>query len=311
MRPTKGIHLAVPRSRLPINDVVAFGWSGRDLFAMAHDRHTYIGTTDTDFTGDPGGVEADYEDVAYVLEAANGTFTTGLTMSDVVSTWAGVRPLIREEGAPSSVPRDYEIVDGPAGLYTICGGKLTTFRSMAEHLVDYVIERDGAGFSKQPARCRTARVPLPGGGAADFARYEKDAVAALQDGWQIDEEAAKRLVNVYGTEHVRVLSHAVREPDLLKPLGPDCPVLAVEVVHAVRQEMAVTLEDFLRRRSGMMLFGEEAGRGVTREAARLMGRALGWNRKESDRQVAAYREAVARMMAFRSQAETSAGEAGE
>jgi len=311
LRPTKGIHVVVPRARLAINAVVAFGWDGRDLFAMPHGEHTYIGTTDTDYADDPGAAEADHEDVAYVLEAANGTFTTGLSMSDVVSTWAGVRPLVREEGAPSSVPRDYEILDGPPGLYTICGGKLTTFRAMAEHLVDHVIEREGTGFSGRPARCRTARVPLPGGGAADFPRYEKEAVAALREGWQIPEEAAQRLVTVYGTEHVRVLSHAVREPDLLERLGPGCPVLAVEVVHAARQEMAVTLEDFLRRRSDLMLFGEEGARALTDEAARLMARVLGWSRQETRRQVAAYREAVGRMMAFRSQVETSAGEAGE
>jgi len=311
LRPTKGIHVVVPRARLAINAVVAFGWGGRDLFAMPHGQHTYIGTTDTDYADDPGAVEADHEDVAYVLEAANGTFTTGLSMSDVVSTWAGVRPLLREEGAPSSVPRDYDILDGPPGLYTICGGKLTTFRAMAEHLVDHVIEREGARLARRPARCRTARVVLPGGGAADFPRYEKEAVAALRDGWQIPEEAAKRLVAVYGTEHVRVLSHAVREPDLLEPLGPGCPVLAVEAVHAARQEMAVTLEDFMRRRSDMMLFGEEAGMALTEEAARLMGDVLGWSPQETDRQVVAYREAVACMMAFRSQVETSAEEVGE
>jgi glycerol-3-phosphate dehydrogenase len=311
LRPTKGIHVVVPRARLAINAVVAFGWGGRDLFAMPHGEHTYIGTTDTDYADDPGGAEADHEDVAYVLEAANGAFTTGLSMSDVVSTWAGVRPLIQEEGAPSSVPRDYDILDGPPGLYTICGGKLTTFRAMAEQLVDHVIEREGVGFSRRPARCRTARKPLPGGGVADFPRYEKEAVAALREGWQIDEEAAKRLVTVHGTEHVRVLSHAVREPDLLEPLGPGCPVLAVEAVHAARQEMAVTLEDFLRRRSDLMLFGEEGARALADEAARLMGRVLGWSRKETSCQLVAYWEAVARMMAFRSQAETSAGEAEE
>jgi glycerol-3-phosphate dehydrogenase len=310
LRPTKGIHLVVPRARLAINGAVGFGWSGRDLFAMPHGEYTYIGTTDTDYDDDPSGVEADHEDVAYVLEAANGTFTTSLSMADVMSTWAGVRPLLSEEGAPSNVPRDYEIVDGPPGLYTICGGKLTTFRAMAEHLVDHVIERGGARMVRRPARCRTARVPLPGGGATDFPRYEKEAVAALREGWQIPEEAAKRLVNVYGTEHVRVLSHAVGEPDLLKPLASGCPVLAVEAVYAARQEMAVTLEDFLRRRTDQMLFGEEAGRAVIDESARLMAGILGWSRQETDHQIAAYREAVDHMMAFRSQAETSVGETG-
>lgn len=309
LRPTKGIHVVVPRARLAPNAVVAFGWGGRDLFAVPHGDYTYIGTTDTDYTGDPGAVEADDEDVAYILEAANGAFAVGLSMSDVVSAWAGVRPLLREEGDPSHVSRDYDILDGPPGLYTICGGKLTTFRSMTEHLVSHVIEREGERFSRRPARCRTAREPLPGGGASDFPRYQRAAVAALREGWAVPEDAARRLVAVYGTDHVRVLSHAAREPELLQPLAPGCPVLAAEVVHATRQEMAVTLEDFLRRRSDLMLFAKDGSKAVAPRVAQLMGQALGWSREETRRQLADYRTAVARMMAFRAGAETPAAEA--
>ncbi|HLB35956.1 MAG TPA: glycerol-3-phosphate dehydrogenase/oxidase, partial [Gemmatimonadales bacterium] len=307
LRPTKGVHVVVPRARLAPNAVVAFGWRGRDLFAIPHGEYTYVGTTDTDHSGDPDCIEADYEDVAYILEAANGTFTTELSMSDVISAWAGLRPLLSEEGDPSHVSRDYDILDGPPGLYTICGGKLTTFRAMAQHLVDHIIEREQ--FSRRPARCRTAREPLPGGGAGDFARYKKGAVAALRDGWQMPEEVARRLVGVYGTDHVRVLSHAVREPRLLEPLIPGCPVLAAEAVHAVRQEMAMTLEDFLRRRSDLMLFGEDGGMAVASRVARLMGQILGWSGKETRRQLTDYGTAVDRMTAFRLPAETPAAEA--
>ncbi len=307
LRPTKGIHVVVPRARLAPNAVVAFGWRGRDLFAIPHGEYTYIGTTDTDHKGDPGGIEADHEDVAYILEAANGTFTTELTMSDAISAWAGVRPLIREEGDPSHVSRDFDILDGPAGLYTICGGKLTTFRAMAEHLVDHVIEREE--FRKRTARCRTAREPLPGGAVGDFARYKKGAVAALRDGWQMSEEVAGRLIAVYGTDHVRVLSHAVHDRELLEPLMPGSAVLAAEAVHAARQEMAVTLEDFLRRRSDLMLFGEDGGMAVAPQVARLMGTVLGWSGKEIRRQLADYGTAVDHMTAFRSRAESPAAEA--
>lgn len=299
LRPTKGVHAVVPRERLPTNGVVAFYWGNRPLFAVPYGRHTYIGTTDTDWNGDLNNVEADHEDVAYILDAANGNFDVHLSLDDVVATWAGVRPLLSEEGSPSGVSRDYEVLEGPAGMYAICGGKLTTFRSMAEHALDQVIEREGERFSARPARCTTATEPLPGA-TADFIRYQKAAVAAIRDGWGLPESAASRLVGTYGTEHVRVLAHAAREPDLLRPLAPGSPLLAAEAVYTASEEMAVTLEDFLRRRSDVMLFGDADNTPLAAEAARLMGRALGWSRSESRRQLAAYRESVSRLMAFRS-----------
>ena len=307
LRPTKGIHVVVPRDRLPTNAVVPFYAGDRPLIAVPHGQHTYIGTTDTDWSGDPGNVEAEHEDVAYVLEAANKSFAVELSVAHVVATWAGVRPLLREEGSASNVSRDYAILDGPPGLYTVCGGKLTTFRSIAEQLVDHVIEREGDRFAARPAPCRTAKEPLPGA-AADFPRYRKTAIAALRDGWGLPEETAGRLVGTYGTEHIRVLAHAVREPDALRPLAPGSPMLAAEAMYAASEEMAVTLEDFLRRRSDVMLFGDGGNAALAAEAARLMGRVLGWDRDETRRQLAAYQNAVSRMMAFRAGADPSAAE---
>jgi glycerol-3-phosphate dehydrogenase len=299
LRPTKGIHIVVPRARLPVNSAVAFGEGERIIFAVPHGVHTYIGTTDTDFEGDAGAAWADADDVRYLLDAANATFTTGLVPEDVVATWAGVRPLLKGEGSPSDVSRDYEIVDGPPGLYTICGGKLTTFRSMAEHLLDHVIERDGDQFSQRPGRCRTAREPLPGGATGDFPRYRKALLRALGEAWGIPEASADRLLSAFGAEHVRVLALAARRPELLEPLAGG-PALLAEAVYAVREEMAVTLEDVLHRRLDLMLFGPGDHPALASQTARIVAGELAWSPQEGERQVAAYLDAAGRMLAFRS-----------
>lgn len=299
LRPTKGIHIVVPRARLPVNSAVAFGEGERIIFAVPHGVHTYIGTTDTDFRGDASDAWADAGDVRYLLDAANATFTTGLTPEDVVATWAGVRPLLKAEGSPSDVSRDYEILDGPPGLYTICGGKLTTFRSMAEHLLDHIIEREGGQFSRRLGRCRTAREPLPGGTTGDFPQYRRGLLRALEEAWGIPQAGADRLLSAFGAEHVRVLALAARRPELLEPLAGG-PALAAEAAYAAWEEMAVTLEDVLHRRLDVMLFGPGAHAALAAQAARIVGGELGWSTEESERQAAAYLDAAARMLAFRS-----------
>lgn len=307
LRPTKGIHIVLPRARLPVNSAVAFGEGERIIFAVPHGGHTYVGTTDTDFQGDAGAAWADADDVRYLIDAANATFTTGLNQDDVVATWAGVRPLLKGEGSPSDVSRDYEILDGPPGLYTICGGKLTTFRSMAEHLLDHIIEREGARFSRRPGRCRTAREPLPGGAVGDFVRYRRASVAALRDAWGIPEGPAERLLSAFGGEHVRVLALAAGRPELLEPLAGG-PALAAEAVYAAREEMAVTLEDVLHRRLDLMLFCPGEHEVLAAQTARAVAAEMGWSAEEIQRQIAAYLGSVARMLAFRSGTGTLAAE---
>ena len=303
LRPTKGIHVVVPRARLATNAIVAIGSGERMLFAVPQGEHTYIGTTDTDYAGEPGDAQADRDDVAYVLDATNAAFDAGLRAADVEATWAGVRPLLHAEGTAYDVARDYVIMDGPPGLFTITGGKLTTFRSMAEHLLDHVIERER--FPAQPAPCRTAAEPLPGGDTSDFVQYKAAAVPKLREAWDLADDAARRLVRMHGTEHARVVACADGRPELLEPLLPGCPALAVEAVYAARDEMALTLEDFLRRRSGLMLFGDESCKAVATAAARVMAGALGWSPEETARQLSAYHAAVDRMFTFRQDATAS------
>ncbi len=300
LRPTKGIHVVLPRERLRTDSVVAFYWQDRPLFVVPYGRYCYVGTTDTDWSGDAGGLEADAADVGLVLDAINGNFDADLSAADVTATWAGVRPLIADEGSPSpsAVSRDYEVLEGPPGAYAIVGGKLTNARAMAERVVDRVAEAEAGVLSRSPARCRTSRARLPGA-TAQFDRYRAQAVAALERGWDIAGEAAGHLVDAHGTDHVRVLAEAGKDRELLEPVVPGSPVLLAEAAFAAESEMAITLEDFMRRRSDLMLFSPEAGYAAAERIASVLGRTLGWSEREAGEQVEAYRGAVESMMAFR------------
>lgn len=301
LRPSKGVHLVVPRSRLGLTRVIVIPRDDRILFAVPTGDSVYVGTTDTDYRDDPGTVRVDPVDAAYVLNSTNGLFPSALlTAADVFAGWAGVRPLVAKEGAPltTDVSRDFEVDSGPEGFYTIAGGKLTTSRSMAEVLLDRVIAQEGARFGWHPAPCRTGQTALLGGNVEGFDRYAQSAAASLVGSWGVPLETAQRLVRTYGTEHVSLLACARGDATLLRPLSDTCPILRAEAVYAVEQEMAVTLCDFMERRTKLMLFDPDHGLDGATEAARLMGDILDWGPRERLRQVSLYRDAVAAMTAF-------------
>ena len=310
LRPTKGIHLTIPHSSLPLSAIVAFSaLDQRLMFAVPLGDCTYIGTTDTDYTASPDQARADAADVDYLLGSVNAMFQgVHLSSSDVISTWAGVRPLVYEEGSPSDVSRDYEIQIEPPGLVTIVGGKLTTYRAMAEDLLDRVLAQDGERFGWSAAPCRTADSPLPGGDLDEFERFAEATTPVLEEKWELPRPAAERLVRTYGTEHAKVLEYAQSDQRLLQPLVPDGSVLEVEAIYAAEEEMALTLEDFMARRTDLMLFDHNHGLDAASEAARLMATVLGWDSKQRQQQVERYREAVAAMTAFAADAEPAAKE---
>jgi len=311
LSPTKGIHLVLSRSRLGLSTIVVIPKGDRILFAVPCGDSVYVGTTDTFFDDDPGKAVVNASDAAYVIDAVNALFpSVRAVASDVVGGWAGVRPLVADEGQPlpSDVSRDFEIDVRPEGLYSIAGGKLTTCRAMAESLLDKAIGQEGQRLGWSPKPCRTAETPLVGGNIDGFDRYAMSAASALASGWNVPLEPAQRLVRVYGTEHVRLLGCARSDPTLLKPLAEGCPVLRVEALYAAEQEMALTLQDFMERRTELMLFDPEHGLDGAEEASELMGNVLGWSRKERQRQVALYREAVAGMTAFTKESVPVAGE---
>jgi hypothetical protein len=158
LRLTKGIHLVIDRTRLPLPSAVVITEGKRILFAIPWGERVILGTTDTDYRGDPEKVATDASDIAYVLRSVNEFFPKlALRESDIVSTWAGLRPLVaNHDGTPSDTSRAHEITSPETGWWDITGGKLTTYRLMAEQAVDKVVSHLGA----RVAPCRTAKEPL-------------------------------------------------------------------------------------------------------------------------------------------------------
>ncbi|HCZ35102.1 MAG TPA: glycerol-3-phosphate dehydrogenase, partial [Cytophagales bacterium] len=171
---TKGVHIVVPFHRLPVHQAIYFDVpDGRMIFAIPRGRVTYIGTTDTDYQGNKNAVLATRDDVNYILHAVNETFPSVLlTLADVESSWAGLRPLIHEEGkSASELSRKDEIFESPTGLISIAGGKLTGYRKMAERVVDKVIDQQ---FEDSDLKsCTTDKMILPGGDFTEYSEVKK------------------------------------------------------------------------------------------------------------------------------------------
>ena len=165
LRPTMGIHIVVPRERLPIKHAVYFDEpTGRMLFAIPRDRVTYVGTTDTNYKGDFDELTVSEKDVQYLLDGANNIFPhSSLKVEDVESTWVGLRPLIEEEGkSASEVSRKDEIFESESGLLSIAGGKLTGYRKMAERIINKIAKKEEKKDNKLKP-CATDKVILTGG----------------------------------------------------------------------------------------------------------------------------------------------------
>lgn len=310
LRPTKGSHIVLDAAKLPVKHaVVLTGPSdGRVMFAIPWGKRTILGTTDTDESALPDGLEASREDVEYLLEAARAYFP-GLEASaeDVISTWSGLRPLMAagEDESASDVSREHSILSLDPGLLAIVGGKLTTYRLMAEQIVDRALDKLGSGASLDP--CTTHKVPLPGarhagGRLRDLPGFSRE----LAQEHALDEDVAWHLTTTYGVRARAVLAagraHGVRPGRMV----PDLPYLWDEVVFAADQELALRLDDVLRRRTLMFLQDRDQGLGVCEEVAELMGKVLGWSEEERAAEVERYRERVAASRAFRHQARAQA-----
>ncbi|MCG5055852.1 MAG: glycerol-3-phosphate dehydrogenase/oxidase [Myxococcales bacterium] len=292
LRPTLGVHVVLPAERLPTAGrvfVLNAPRDGRLFFVIPAGARTYVGTTDTDWqpprdTTEPGrGVHARRSDVDYLLEAANAAFPEArLTHADVISTWAGLRPLVAsQDDTPSATSREHEI-DFEAGALTITGGKLTTMRKMAEETVDRLVAWGARrGLSAIPRACRTRTRALPGGGAW----------TALPEA--LPEEVRTHLHLRYGSRAEAVARLALSEPDLAQPLTPDLPELWAEAVFAIDHERAETVEDVLRRRLSMFRYARDQGLEAAPRVAALLAAKKGSSPQTQSAWIEAYARAVA------------------
>jgi glycerol-3-phosphate dehydrogenase len=280
---------------------VAFrsGVDGRVMFVLPWGEFTYVGTTDTDYRGSPAAARAEPDDVRYLLDSANGIYPGArLTEADVVSTWAGVRPLLSPaRGADvtaSATSREHEIWRDASGLWNVAGGKLTTYRPMAAEIVDRLAKVLRKAHRVESGISPTAYVPLPGTPDGPWDAYlERIRGEAVDAG--LTAAAGEHLARTYGEEAEAVLARVRAHPEDGRPIVEGLPYLWAEVPHAVRAEMALTLEDLLVRRIHVALEAADGGVAVAEAVARRMAGepGLGWDEAEVRSQVERYARTVA------------------
>ncbi len=251
---SKGVHLVVPYNRLPLKNAVYFDVpDGRMIFAIPRQRTTYIGTTDTPYEGDLNQVLASKADVTYILNATNRMFQqVNLTIADVESSWAGLRPLIYEEGkSASDMSRKDEIFESTSGLISIAGGKLTGYRKMAEKVVNRVAKKFKVQYKKDFGTCKTDKVPLTGGPFRDAAAvelYQEMVRKHLQD-LHLPADTANYLVTNYGRQTNAILNFMI--PSSKNPLAA---LVQAELQFCLHNELVFKPMDFFDRRTGRLYF---------------------------------------------------------
>lgn len=292
---SKGIHLLFRAQRLPVAGAVALkAPGGREGFAIRRWDYVYVGTSDVAHEGPADGPAADAAAVDDVLGMARDCFPSlELTADDIVSTWAGLRPLIAEPGkAPRDTSRHDEVWRSPEGLLSVVGGKLTTYRRMGERVMEHVGRELGRDLGDASLAAAT---PLPGGDLGDRdSEALGTAMAEALAARGVSARAAVRIAWLYGSRAEELVRLGDDDPAWLEPLGPGCPAVRGEVRLAVEQEMALTLGDILDRRTALLLFSDDHGLGAAPAAAAIAAGLLGWTDAETAGQLDAYRLLAAR-----------------
>jgi glycerol-3-phosphate dehydrogenase len=283
IRPAKGIHITVSweKVRNDIACVFPVPKDRRSIFVVPMGGKTYIGTTDTDYDGPVDDPQCTPEDVAYLLRAMNASLETPLTEADVTGTWAGLRPLVKSATTErtADLSRHHAVKRSASGVISVTGGKLTTYRRMAEDTVDEITKR----------RCRTKKLRLRGADGYDDLVDDVSGAAARLG---ISEALVVHLANRYGSDARVVAAIATTDPTLAQPIVEGLPYIKAEAVHAVRYELARTLDDVLTRRIPARWLQRDATAAAAEDVARLIAPELGWSDADIAREVAALRAAI-------------------
>lgn len=254
---SKGVHIVVPHHVFPIKQSVYFDVpDGRMIFAIPRGRITYVGTTDTHYTDDKNHILTKKEDVEYLLNGIHHAFPNNdIQMEDVISSWAGVRPLIYEEGkSASEISRKDEIFESETGLISIAGGKLTGYRKMAQKVVDLVAKKEYKSSKRTLERCKTDKIHLTGGPFSNGKEVKayRQQVEDRVLGWDFDAYAATYLVQNYGKQTDKILEYF----EELHVSGEDIRLglAKAELKFCIEFELTQRPMDFFNRRTGRLYF---------------------------------------------------------
>ena len=272
VEPSKGVHLVLSREDVKMGDsaiVLPETEDKRILFLVPWESRVVFGTTDTG-TGDLDHPVATQEDITYLLKYLNRYMHVNLTEKDIISTYAGYRPLVKPrntELSTAKLSRSHVVLQGSSGLVTIVGGKLTTYRRMAQDTVDVLSKRDGMKVIHP-----TKALPLQGSAGWSKIRRTVERRGA-QLGLSLN--VIEHLGSCYGTAAQTVLDIIEQDPSLGTPLIADLPYIKAEVVYACRYEMAIKPDDILAHRTSITLEDRQSGAGIIDEVAALMEKEQG------------------------------------
>lgn len=285
LRLSKGAHLVIDRASLPLGSVAVVlpaTADGRVAFAVSWGDNVLLGTTDTPYDGDPAAVQPEPEDVAALLGDANRFLSVQLRRSDVISAFAGLRPLVASNAATTATTsREHAVVVTRSGLVTVSGGKLTTYRRMARDCVDAALQAVPGPWGPSP----TARVLLQGAAGLVARTVETQRIARELD---VPTPIIMHLLDTYGADAPGVLALIAEQAELGQSLVPGLPYLRAEVVYGARREGAQTLEDVFRRRTRVALEDRAGGSAAAADAADLLGGELDWDAATRERELNDY-----------------------
>jgi glycerol-3-phosphate dehydrogenase len=280
---TKGVHMVVDRERFPLKNAVYFdtpNHDGRMIFAIPRANKVYFGTTDTNFQGDPVGLKMSAADRDYLLDAVNGMFPVlHLTSEDVESSWAGVRPLIHEEGkGPSEISRKDEIFVSQSNLITIAGGKLTGYRKMAERTVDLVVDQLSQESGIKYPDSKTDKTTLSGGYVGGADGFESYMIRKSREGESLglSSEEASSLICLYGSNIERIYDMIRTSGGEASHYGLSLPLYA-QLEYGIAEEMITKPVDFFIRRTGALYFDMEWVQEWKEPVISYMQKRLKWN----------------------------------
>ncbi len=293
IRPAKGVHITVPWSKVrnTVAAVIPVPGDKRSVFVVPWGQFTFVGTTDTDYTGPIDDPQCNENDVEYLLRALNGSITETVTTDDILGTWAGLRPLVADpeaSGRTADLSRRHKVRRSDSGVVTITGGKLTTYREMAADTIDEVLSEvlEADRITRFRRRSKTKHIKIHGANGYEDLVDSADTISPLGG------DQVRRLADRYGSDATTVLAIAESDQSLAEPLVPGLHYLRAEAIFAVRYEMATTLDDILSRRTRARLETRDASADAAAAVAALLAPELGWDEAEQARQVADYRARI-------------------
>jgi glycerol-3-phosphate dehydrogenase len=292
LRPAKGVHLIFHKDRLPLKDAIVMAAEERIVFGIPRNDMVIVGTTDTDFNKNPSDVRAEKDDVDYLLGVTNKYFPGAhITAADIVSVYAGVRPLVDDQSqSESKTSREHLIYEDPRNITFVAGGKYTTYRRMAEQTIDSVLKHWDVSERAKYARGQTL-LPLNPKVTQGLLESAKNSAQRWAQEWKVSARIVKTLADRHGLETLEILNrylntvqnHATTDSELLYGL---------EALHAIDQTMCLTLKDFIFRRSHLFLAETDHGRDVWDFIASVMSARLGWSEAQKQDQINALQNQI-------------------